>query len=152
MLNFIKTMKERLFEFFVVVFCLLSLSLLSGCGSDGGMMPLTDETVKQGADVVKTTSGYTKDASVMKEAEVHKTLRNRDQMIKEAHKNSGMKMEWQAMEETVYYPGMTEPVKATKCMPVISYREKAEFNQPLPQQQSEHPAWKTTASVFHDIV
>ena len=136
---------------FVLFTCLLSVFFLSGCGSKGGLIPLTDTMVNEAGKGVQNTAGYTADASVAKEHEIHDTLRNRDNTIRKAHENSGMTMSWQPVVKTVQYPGMIEPVTTTEYLPVVSYREQARFDQQLPTEPSEHPVWKTVRSVSGDI-
>lgn len=125
--------------------------LLTGCGGKGGLMPLTDTMVAEGGEVIKTTAGYTADASVAKEHAVHDTLRNRDNAVREAHEKSGLTMSWQPVVKTIQYPGMAEAVTVTEYLPVIAFREQARFDQPLPLAPSEHPVWKTAREIFHDI-
>ena len=135
---------------FVVMLMGLSL-LLTGCAGQGGLMPLTDTMVAEGGSVVKTTVGYTADASVAKEHTVHDTLRNRDNAVASAHEKSGLTMSWQAVVKTIQYPGMAEAVTVTEYLPVIAFREQARFDQPLPTAPSEHPVWRTAREIFHDI-
>ncbi|MBU0665339.1 MAG: hypothetical protein KJ990_12460 [Proteobacteria bacterium] len=135
-------------------FVLLTLAvglLLPGCAGKGGLMPVTDTMVTESGSVFKTTAGYTADASVLKEREVHETLRNRDEAIKAAHAVSGMTMSWQAVVKTVQYPGMPDAVIVTEYLPVIAFKEQARFDQPLPTAPSEHPVWKTVRGVVSDI-
>ena len=114
---------------------------LSGCA--GGMIPISDQSISTVAAGATTTVGYVTDASAIKEMAVHKTLQNRDKMVRDAHKDSGMQVGWMAMEETIYYPGMAAPITVTRYLPTIKYNEQAEFNQQLPTSPSEHPAWRT---------
>lgn len=122
---------------------LLALFVLSGCTGSGGLIPVTDTMVTETGDVVEKVAGYTHDASVAKEHEVHETLRNRDAMIAKAQKTSGFKLEWKPVKKTVFYPGMAQPVVVEEPMPEVSYAEPADFSQPLPTEPSRHPAWKT---------
>ncbi|KJR97278.1 MAG: hypothetical protein VR65_25445 [Desulfobulbaceae bacterium BRH_c16a] len=138
-------------SFFVLFVCLLSVFFLAGCGNKGGLIPLTNTMVNEAGEVVKTAAGYTADASVAKEHEVHDTLRNRDAMIAKAQKNNGFSLEWKSVEKTVFYPGMSEPITVKEPMPEVRYSPPAEFNQPLPVTPSEHPVWKTVRSVAGDI-
>ena len=135
---------------FLIVFLSLMLGL-SGCGEKGGLIPLTDTMVNDAGEALEKTGAYTRDASVAKEHEVHATLRNRDNAIARAHKNSGMTMSWQQVTKTVQYPGMSAPVTTTEYLPVVSYREQPRFDQQLPTEPSEHPVWKTIRSGVKDI-
>lgn len=145
-------MSAKLFSTALFLAAMLALlSLLSGCVGQTAPIPLTDTTINEAGDVVKTAAGHTADASVAKEHEVHDTLRNRDNQIRRAHANSGMTMSWQPVQKTVQYPGMAEPITTTEYLPVISYREQAVFRQPLPTEPSEHPVWKTVRSVAKDV-
>ena len=131
---------------------LFTVLFLSGCTTGGGLIPLTDTMVSETGEVVEKVAGYTADASVAKEHEVHDTLRNRDAMIAKAQAKSGFKLEWQPVDETVFYPGMAEPITVKKSMPKVSYTEPAEFNQALPTEPSQHPVWKTINNVSGKIV
>jgi len=118
---------------------ILCLCALAGCSGSGGMIPLSDESISTVATGATTSMGYITDASVMKEMAVHKSLQNRDKMVKDAHANSGFKMEFMLVEVS---PG----VKA--LMPKeIKYNEQAKFDQPLPQAPSEHPGWRTAERI-----
>jgi len=140
--------------FSTILFLVAALFLLSGligCGPKGGLIPLTDTAINEAGDVVQNAAGHTADASVAKEHEVHDTLRNRDNNIRKAHEKSGMTMTWQPVKKTIQYPGMPEAITTTEYLPVISYREQADFRQPLPTEPSEHPVWKTVRSVAKDV-
>lgn len=134
----------------IFVMAIMFLSL-QGCASDG-LIPITDSMVTATGDVVENTIAYTRDASIAKENEVHKTLRNRDKMIKDSHARSGMKMTWQALPETVFYPGMKEAVTVTRYFPVVEYREPARFEQRLPTEPSKHPVWAFAESFGNNLV
>jgi len=126
----------------IIAVSLLAL-LLSGCA--GEYYPINDETIQKGGE-------YTRDASVAKEEAVHKTLRNRDNKIKESHAASGMKLTWQAMPETVFYPGMTAPITINRYLPVVEYREQARFEQKLPTEPSVHPMWASLTSLGNNLI
>jgi len=108
---------------------------------------MSSESVSTIVGGATTTIGYVTDASAIKELAIHKTLQNRDKMVRDAHKDSGMSVGWQAVDETVFYPGMKEPVVITRYLPTISYKEKAEFKQNLPTAPSEHPGWRVAENV-----
>ena len=129
-----------------ILIVLILAMMLSGCAG-GGMVPISSETVDTVVGGATTTMGYITDASAIKELAVHKTLQNRDKMVRDAHKDSGMSVGWQAVEETVFYPGMKEPMVITRYLPTISYKEKAEFKQNLPTVPSEHPGWRVAENV-----
>lgn len=140
--------------FSTILFLIVSLLFmvgLSGCGDKGGLIPLTDTMVNEAGEVVQKTGKYTADASVAKEHEVHDTLRNRDNNVRRAHEKSGMTLSWQPVQKTVQYPGMTGPVTTTEYLPVVSYRDQADFGQQLPVEPSEHPVWKTIRSGVKDV-
>lgn len=128
-----------------VVACLA----LSGCA--GGSVPITEEVFDEAGDVVKVTTKYVADASVAKETVVHQTLQNRDRMIAKDAKDSGMKMEWETVEETIQMPGQA-PIVMKRAMPKITYRERGQFNQKLPTQPSVHPGYATAERIVDKVV
>lgn len=136
------------------VCCLLAVGclFLSGCAGDGGLIPVTDTMVNDAGETIQKVAGYTRDASVAKEHEVHQTLRNRDRMIVKAQDKSGFKLEWQEVKETVFYQGMAGPVEITRSMPKVSYTEPAAFDQVLPTEPSRHPVWKTVENIGGKVV
>lgn len=125
---------------------ILTVLGLTGCAGDtyiptDGMM-----------GAAKSLGGYTRDASVAKELAVHETLRNRDRMIRDTHAQSGLKLEWQIVEETVRVPGQDTVIKVSRPYPKITYTEPADFKQRLPDKPSVHPAWQTVENVGKSIV
>ena len=120
-------------------------TVLSGC--TGGMIPISDQSISTVTTGATTTVGYVTDASAIKEMAVHESLQNRDKMVRDAHKDSGMQVGWMAMEETIFYPGMAAPITVTRYLPTIKYNEQADFNQQLPTSPSEHPAWRVVESL-----
>ena len=129
----------------LLLVCLLFV--LAGCAGSGGLMPLTDASIATVTGGVTSSVGYVTDVSAIKELSVHKTLQNRDEMIRDAHKDAGMRLDWQSIEETVYYPGMTEPITVTRYLPTITYNEQAQFSQQLPTVPSTHPGWRTMEKI-----
>jgi hypothetical protein len=119
----------------LLVFLLVSLS---GCFNGAGNMVIPNEMVEGATETVSNIT----DASVMKEAIVHKTLQNQDKMINASNQKPSFEMGWQTVEETVYYPGMAAPLAVKKSMPTIKYTEKQAFTQVRPTAPSEHPGWK----------
>ncbi len=105
---------------------ILLLAALSGCA--GEYYPISDETIQKGGE-------YTKDASVAKEAEVHKTLRNRDNKYAAVYKTSGTKITFEMVQVS---PGVYVQV-----MKELVMKESPRFDTPLPQNPSVHPMWKT---------
>ena len=100
--------------------------MLSGCA--GEFYPISDETIQQAGQ-------YTKDASVAKEAEVHKTLRNRDTRYAQAYATSGTKITFEMQQVS---PGIFVQV-----IKELAMKESPRFDTPLPQAPSVHPLWRT---------
>jgi hypothetical protein len=115
-----------------------SVILLSSCA-----MPqqTVEKIIDETGAVTSTITTTTAEASEFKEQQVHETLRNRDNNIQKDNAKPSMVMEWQAVEETVFYPGMAAPLTVKKSMPKITVTEKKEYKQPLPIEPSRHPAW-----------
>lgn len=145
--------------------CLLA-GILTGCAGSAPM-PLTEtievprldqtgapvvdtQTGLIATDTIEVVAGYTTDASVAKEAEVHKTLRNRDTMRMETTKYTGMKMTWVEVDEmiTITQNGVTTEIMMTKHLPNVSYTPEPEFGNPLPTVPSIHPAWNTANTLI----
>lgn len=111
------------------------LVVLSGCA--GEFFPISDETSQ-------TASGYTKDASVANESEVHKTLRNRDNKYAAAYATSGTHIKFKMQEVS---PGVHVQV-----IDELTIKESPRFDTPLPQVPSIHPLWAAITSVGNNIV
>jgi len=118
---------------------------LSGCAG-GGLMPITDTMINEGGGVINKTAGYTADASVAKEHEVHQTLRNRDRLIAKDAALPTVSLQFEMVEVS---PGVH-----VQIMKSLSVRESAKFNNQLPVQPSIHPVWAwatKTADGFIDL-
>jgi hypothetical protein len=126
---------------------LLIAVLLSGCSGKGGLVPVSDVSINKAGDVIETTAGYTKDASIAKEIAVLNAHNTRTLVRGKAYKNEGFKMEWVSVEKTVFYPGMKEPITIKEAMPKVSYKAPLQFNQPLPMEPSKHPVWEFAGKV-----
>jgi len=131
------------------VMIMLLAVMFSGCA--GGVQPVSEETLNEAGEVVKVTTKYVADASVAKEEAVHKTLQSRDRAIVQDGKNSGMKMEWTTVEETISFPGQ-QPIVMKRAMPVISFKERGRFDQKLPTEPSVHPGYAMTRGIVKDVV
>jgi len=108
---------------------LLSILLLTGCADGITSIP---------ADVVEgavVAAGYTKDASVAKEHEVHATLRHRDKQYAAAYATAGFKVKFKMQEVT---PGVFVQV-----IEELAMKESPRFEQDLPVVPSVHPMWAT---------
>lgn len=119
--------------------------LLSGCAG-GGLIPVSDTMGTTGGEVITRTAGYTSDASVAKEAQVHSTLRNRDLLIAQDAALPTVNLQFEMIEVS---PGVH-----VQIMKSLSVRESAKFNNPLPVQPSIHPVWAwatKTADGFIDL-
>ena len=114
---------------------LLSMLLVSvvttGCATQGGLMPLSDTQINAAGELVEVPVGATRDASVAKEHEVHKTLRNRDLQYRKAYAESGFSMTYEQHEIN----------GVVVMLPAVSFKETPRFEQPLPTRPSEHPVW-----------
>lgn len=120
--------------------CLLMCLPLVGCANNEPIPLMKYSLSENDTAMVGEVAGYTKDASVAKEAEVHLTLRNRDLMYYKAHKNSGIKMAF-AMQQ-VGTASNGSPIMA--YLPSeISFKETPKFEQILPTEPSKHPVWGT---------
>ena len=118
----------------------LSFALaLSGCSGTGGMMPISDEMLATGVEGASTQVGIVADASAIKEMAVMQTLRNRDQMIKEAYADSGVNLHFMMMEVS---PGVFIQV-----LDSFTSREQAHFDQKLPTAPSIHPGWRALENI-----
>ncbi len=115
--------------------------VLSGCST--AAIPVYTEAVGASGEITETIAGYTKDASVLKEAQVHKTLRNRDTQHAKMYAQSGFKMKFKMQEVA---PGVKALLPSE-----ISYREEPDFAQTLPIKPSKHPVWATTSSLFGTV-
>lgn len=104
--------------------------LLASCASQ--TMPLDSTFIDATGNVITRPAGYTRDASVAKEHEVHETLRHRDLMYSQAYQYSGFTMDY---KEVRLAGG------AVAFLPVVSFRETPRFEQPLPTAPSAHPVW-----------
>lgn len=120
---------------------LTGLLILGGCST--ASIPVYTEMVGQSGEITETIAGYTSDASVAKEREVHMTLRNRDKMYKEMYGQSGFQMSFRMTEVA---PGVMALLPDT-----ITFREAVDFREALPLEPSVHPVWATTQSIFGTI-
>lgn len=125
------------------VLMLLVATLLVACGG-ATYVPLYTNVVNEAGDVVPTLGGYTKDASIAKEHDVHETLRNRDRMIVKAQQQAGFSVEFD-MQEVM--PGVF--IQVTKK---LSYTPMVVFDQALPLAPSNHPVWDASRSWVSTIV
>lgn len=121
----------------------LLLWLISGCAGSGSFVPITDTMVTESGEVVTTTAGYTKDASIAKEHDVHDTLRNRDIMYARMYSTSGTKLEFEMVEVS---PGVKIQVLKS-----ITQRDAPNFEQKLPTAPSVHPVWHTVENVVESV-
>jgi len=103
---------------------------LVGCS---GTMPLTESEFNTAGEVVEKTAGYTADASVAKEHEVHATLRHRDKMHAKMYAQSGFQVKFEFQEVA---PGVKVQV-----MKEVSFKEAPRFDHALPTAPSVHPLW-----------
>lgn len=114
------------------------LFLLVGCSA--ATVPVYMDAVDETGKSVPVIAGYTKEASVFKEQQVHETLRNRDTQHAKMYAKSGFKMTFVMQEVS---PGVFVLLPNE-----ISFREEPDFDQMLPIVPSVHPVWKTTENVF----
>jgi len=124
-----------------ILFSVFIAFILTGCST--GMMPVYTAGINEAGEHVDEIAGYTKEASVFKEQQVHQTLRNRDDKHAAMYAQSGFKMTF-AMQELS--PGVFALLPSE-----ITYREEPDFDQQLPVKPSEHPVWQTTNSLFSTI-
>jgi hypothetical protein len=119
--------------------------LLTSCA--GKMSETTVETMfdNSGRVITETTTTIA-EASVKKEEAVHKTLQKYLSVIA----NTGMRMGWQQVEETHFYPGMSAPVTVVKHMPTFSYVDPSSI-QKLPTAPSEHPVWRVGGQLLESV-
>jgi hypothetical protein len=119
--------------------------LMMGCA--GKMAETTVETMfDSSGKVITETTTTIAEASVKKEEAVHKTLQKYLSVIA----NTGMRMGWQQVEETHFYPGMSQPVTVVKHMPTFSYVDPSSI-QKLPTAPSEHPAWRVGGQALETV-
>ena len=103
--------------------------LLTGCGAS--YVPIAGDLVGMADDSVV----FIKDASIAKEAIVHRTLQERDAAYALAYELSGTKIEFE-MQEVM--PGIyMQTIKS------LTSREAPHFRGELPTQPSIHPVWGT---------
>jgi hypothetical protein len=121
---------------------LFAALLLSSCAE---YYPLSDETLQAGGE-------YTRDASVAKEAEVHKTLRHRDTQIFKDNQTPTFKLTWKPVQETYQFPGMSAPITMSRVFPEVEVAQKTPFTQPLPVAPSIHPVWKFGEKVADNVL
>jgi hypothetical protein len=119
--------------------------LLTGCA--GKMAETTVETMfDSSGKVITETTTTIAEASVKKEEAVHKTLQQYLSVIA----STGMRMGWQQVEETHFYPGMSAPVTVVKHMPTFSYVDPSSI-QKLPTAPSEHPVWRVGGQALETV-
>ena len=122
--------------FSTVLFLIVALAFLSGCGSGGGMnvakLPVSDDTVLG-------ITGDITDASVQKEALYLQARVTRDKAYKSMYAQSGFSVEFEMVEVS---PGVK-----VQTMKKVQFREAPRFDQPLPDGPSEHPAWRLANNV-----
>ncbi len=131
------------------VMLIVLLVALSGCAN--APLMVTPELLNAAGVNIDNGVATIADASVLKELAVHRTLQNRDLMIKEATLKSGFKSKWQQCSRTVFYPGMKKPLTVTEPCLAISYTPMPEFKQPLPVTPSIHPGYKMAENIVHDV-
>lgn len=134
-----------------IVAAMFAIALLSGCAGSGGLIPVTDVMVNEAGDIVEQTAGYTKDASIAKEAAVLNAHNTRTLARLDAYKDEGFKLEWVAVEKTYFFPGMEKPITVTEQLPEVSYKAPLVFDQPLPMKPSVHPVWGFAETVADGV-
>lgn len=106
--------------------------LLTSCAEyvpiAGDLVGMADESVV-----------YIKDASIAKEALIHQTLQNRDQLYKESYALSGTTIAFKMLE---VMPGVFVQV-----IDKVESKSPPEFKGELPLQPSIHPVWATVNKV-----
>lgn len=114
---------------------------LGGCST--ASIPVYTELAGQSGEITETIAGYTSDASVAKEHEVHMTLRNRDRMYAKMYDQSGFKMSFRMVEVA---PGVMALLPDA-----ITYRDAVDFREALPMAPSVHPVWATVEGIFGTV-
>ncbi len=107
----------------------LLLALLVSLTSCADYVPVAGDMVGMAGESVV----YIKDASIAKEAIVHKTLQNRDDEYAKAYKESGTQIVF-AMKEVM--PGVWLQVIES-----VTSKAPPEFTGNLPTEPSIHPVW-----------
>ena len=135
----------------ITIIALASMLVLSGCASNGGLIPVSDTSINKAGEVIETTAGYTRDASVAKEAAVLNAHNLRTAAKANSYKTEGFKLEWVAVKKTYFFPGMEKPIELTEQMPKVTYKAPLVFAQPLPMEPSRHPVWKFAGKVADGV-
>lgn len=125
----------------IVAVILSALLILGGCST--ASIPVYTELVGKSGEITETIAGYTSDASVAKEREVHATLRNRDRMYKEMYASSGFSMSFKMTEVS---PGIFALLPSN-----VTYRGAIDFKDELPMEPSVHPVWSTVSTIFGTV-
>ena len=113
----------------------LGVFWLGGCATE--YAPVYSALTNAAGENSTEISGFIKDASVSKESLVHATLQTQYKEYREAHKQSGLKVDFELMD-------LGGGIKA--YLPKhIEYRDEPEFETLVraPVAPSAHPVWET---------
>lgn len=132
-------MKNKMFKL-IALFLILSIAFSFGCSKE--FAPVYTVGVNEAGETIVSTGGMIKEASISKESIVNTTKQVQFMQYVKAHKESGLKMEFEAVELA---PGFKAYLPKK-----IEFREAPNFAQlGLPATEpSKHPVWNTINYLF----
>jgi hypothetical protein len=127
----------------VPIFCFC----LVGC-SEKVTVPVVNSFTDASGKIINNVATHTGTASTYKEYVVVDGLKHQATEVRLAHENSGIRVEFEVVKKTYFFPGMKEPITIPENeVKMVEYRPQAEFRQKLPTKPSVHPVWDTTKTI-----